>query len=151
MSIDGADPVLEDDLVALLEDLTEHRETLAQLMDTAEVLEQSGVLDLLQVIGTRDVASGEQLYETFAENPTDMRAIQNLSLLAGGVSRVDPDVLAATINGIEDGPPVSHGAVADPPQVGLLEALRQLRDPDVRRGLGVLFVFLKAIGSRSAP
>lgn len=149
MSIDEADPALEDDLVALLEDLAEHRETLATLADTADTLDQSGVLDLLQVVGTRDAASGEQLYETFAENPEDLRAIQNVSLLAGGMSRVNPDTVATAIDGIEEGPPISREAVADPPQIGLLGALRQLRDPDVKRGLGVLFVVLKAIGSRS--
>lgn len=149
MSIDTPDPTLEDDLVALLEDLAEHRETLVRLMDTAKDLEQSGVLDLLQVIGTRDVASGEQLYETFAENPEDLQAIQNLSLLAGGVSRVNPDTLAAFIDGIEEGPSVSREMIADPPEIGILGALRQLQDQDVRRGLGVIFVFLKAIGTRS--
>lgn len=149
MSIDGADQALEDDLVVLLEDLVEHRETLVQLMNTAEMLEQSGILDLLQVIGTRDEASGEQIYETFVENPEDLQAVQNLSLLTGGVSRVDPNTLAAAIEGIEDGPSVSREAIENPPQIGLLGALRELRNPAVRRGLGVLFVLLKAIGSRS--
>lgn len=149
MSIDAPDPTLKDNLEGLLEDLAEHRETLGRLMDTAEDLEQSGILDLLEVIGTRDEASGEQLYETFAENPESLQAIQNLSLLAGGVSRMNPDTLAAVIDGIEDGPSVSRDAIADPPEIGILGALKQLQDQDVRRGLGVIFVLLKAIGTRS--
>lgn len=151
MSVDGVDFDLEDDLVALLEDLAEHRKTLATLMDTVDTLDRSGLLDLLQVIGTRDAESDEQLYETFRDNPEDLRAVQNVSLLVGAVSRGDPDTLAAVIDGIEDGPPVPREAVAEPPQIGLLGVLRQLRDPDVRRGLGAIFVLLKAIGTRSAP
>lgn len=149
MSIDETDPALEEDIAALLEDLAAHRETLATLVATADTLEQSGILDLMQVVGTRDAQSGEQLYEMFAEYPEDMRSVQNVSLLAGAVSRGDPDTLAAAIEGIEEGPPVTAETVADPPQIGVLGALRQLRDPDVRRGLGVVFVLLKAVGSRS--
>lgn len=151
MSTDEADPPLEDDLEAVLEDLATHREALHTLLDTVETLEQSGILDLLLVIGTRDAESGEQLYETFAENPEDLRAVQNASLLVGALARGNPDTLAAGIERIEDGPPISREAVVDPPQIGLLGALRELRDPDVRRGLGVLFVLLKALGSRSDP
>lgn len=149
MSSDETDPALEDDFVALIEDLAEHRETLESLVETADTLEQTGMLDLLQVVGARDAQRGERLYETFAENPEDMRSVQNVSLMAGAVSRADPDTLAAVIEGIEAGPPVTPEAVAEPPQIGLLGAVRQLRDPDVRRGLGVVFVLLKAIGSRS--
>lgn len=151
MSLDESDPELETELVVLLEELAEHRDTLGTLVETAETLEQSGLLDLLLVVGTRDVESGEQLYETFAENPEDLRAVQNVSLLAGGLSRVDPDTLAAAMESVEAGQPVSRDAWADPPEIGLVGILRQLRDPDIQRGLGVVFLFLKAIGSRPTP
>lgn len=145
MSTDEYDPELEADTLAVLEEVSEHREALEDLLGVIETFHESGALDLLAATGTRDQKSDEQLYEAFADDPANLRAVQNLSLLAAGLSRVDPDVLAAMMEG--DGVPADE--FADPPELGLLGILRQLRDPAVRRGLGVVFLLLKQLGSRS--
>lgn len=139
----------DNELAVVLEDLAEHRETLHYLLETADQLERSGMLDLFQVVATQDRRGTEQIFETFAENPTDLQAVQNATLLARALSRIDPDVLAAGIEGIEEGRGLSKAELSEPPQIGLVGAMRKLRDPDVRRGIGMLFMFLKTLGSRS--
>lgn len=66
--------------------------------------------------------------------------------LAAGLSRIDPDALAAMVDG--DG--VSAEGFADPPDVGLHGIVHELRDPDVRQGLGVVFLLLNHLGSNSS-
>lgn len=133
------------ELEAALETIVEHQETIDELLEAAETLEGSGVLDLLTVAGTRDEREGELFYETFADEPGNLRTVQNLSLLAGTLSEVDPDALGATL----ESSGVSADEFEEPPEVGLVGILRKLRDPDVRRGLGTAFLLLKAIGSRT--
>lgn len=145
MSTDEYDPALEEDVLAMLEEVAEHREALEDMISVVERFNESGALDLLAAAGTRDQRSDEQLYEAFADDPANLRTVQNLSLLAAGLSRVDPDVLATMMEG--DG--VAADEFADPPELGLLGVFHQLRDPEVRRGLGVVILLLKQLGSRS--
>lgn len=145
MSADEYEPELDEDVLAALEDVAEHREALKSLLSVVETFDENGTLDLLAATGTRDQKGDEVLYEAFAEDAANLRAVQNLSLFAAGLSRVDPDVLAATIEG--DG--ITADEFADPPEPGLLGIVRQFRDPEVRRGLGRVFLLLKQLGSRS--
>lgn len=143
MSTEDIDPDIEEELETVLADVAEHSESVERLLETVETLERSGIFDLLQVVGVRDEGSSEQAYEVFAEDPGNLRTVQNLSLLAGGLSRIDPDVLAATL----DGSALDGEDLADPPELGLVGILRQLRDPDVQRGLGMVFLLLKQLGA----
>lgn len=142
MSTEDIDSDIEVELETVLADVADHSESVEGLLETVETLERSGIFDLLQVVGVRDEGSSEQAYEVFAEDPGNLRAVQNLSLLAGGLSRIDPDVLAATL----DGAALDGEDLADPPELGLVGILRQLRDPDVQRGLGMVFLLLKQFG-----
>ncbi|MFB6095170.1 MAG: DUF1641 domain-containing protein [Halodesulfurarchaeum sp.] len=145
MSPDASGPTGEEDLDAVLAEMAEHREAVEDLLDVVDTFDENGALDLLAAVGTRNAAGTEQLYEAFAEDPANLRAVQNLSLLAAGLSRVDPDVLAATMGGDA----VDADEFAEPPELGLVGILQQLRDPEVRRGLGVVFLLLKQLGARS--
>lgn len=147
MSTDEYD--LSEDTLAALENISEHREALENLMSVIETLDESGLLDLLEVVGTRDVENNEQFYEAFAEDPASLRAVQNLSLLANGLSGMDPDTLATMLNGMQDGERISQAELRNPPKLGLLGMLKQLRDPAVQRGLGTVFLLLERIGARS--
>lgn len=138
---------VEQKLEDLLQELEAQRRKLAPLLKAAEVLEGSGLLDLAEVLTARE--EGEQLYEAFVEDPGNLRAVQNLSLVAGAFSEVDPGQVAAALERVREGHAVETELLADPPRVGLWGALRQLQDPDVQRGLGFLFTLLKMVGSRS--
>lgn len=140
----SADREPDEDVERALETLAEHEETIDELLDALETLEGSGALDLLQVAGTRDEQRDELFYEVFTEDPANLRAVQNLSLLAGVLAEVDPDALGAML----DSSGVSAEDFEDPPEVGLVGIVRELRDPDVRRGLGTAFQLLNALGSR---
>lgn len=45
---------------------------------------------------------------------------------------------------------VTDDELDNPPRVGPLDAARQLRDPDVQRGLGTLLLLVKALGKETA-
>lgn len=136
---------LDEETVEAIEQIAERGESIESVLTVIERFEESGLLDLLDVVSSRDMERNEQLYEVFAEDPGSLRAVQNLSLVAGGLARMDPDALATTMGGEA----VPHEKFEKPPELGLLGILRQLRDPDVRRGLGTVFLLLKFLGTRS--
>jgi uncharacterized protein YjgD (DUF1641 family) len=144
-NVDAVEP-LDEELFELLENVGEHRDALEGLAETAEALEGSGMLDLLEVVATRDASTNEQLYDAFVEDEGKLRLVQNLTLLTSVASRVDPDSLAHGLEALsgDDG----LAAVADerPPRVGPVGAFKRLRDPDVQRGLGLVFELLEAVG-----
>lgn len=142
---DAVEP-LDEDFVALLENVAEHRESLEGLAETAEALEGSGMFDLLEVIATRDTSTNEQLYEAFVEDEGKLRLVQNLTLLASVASRVDPDSLARGMETVSGDDGLAAAASERPPRVGPMGAFKRLRDPDVQRGLGLVFEVLEAVG-----
>lgn len=141
---------VEDKLEDLLQELEAQRRELAPLLEAAEVLDGSGLLDLADVLTTREEGQGEQLYEAFVEDPGNLRTVQNVSLVAGAFSEVDPDQMAAALGRVSEGHAVEADVLADPPRVGPWGAFRRLQDPDVQRGLGFLLTLLEMVGSRSA-
>lgn len=141
-SIDAGD----EDLANLLEDLAERREALETLVESVEALERSGLLDVLDVVATHDQKGNEQLYEAFVEDEGKLRLLQNLNLLAGVLSRVDPDALAGLLQTASTSDELSALAEGAPQRVGPIGVYRRLRDPFVQRGLGFVFALLGAIG-----
>lgn len=147
MNPNETDTEVEQKLKDLLQELEAQRRKLDPLLEAAEALEESGLLDLADVLTARE--EGEQLYEAFVEDPATLRAVQNLSLVAGAFSEIDPDQVATALERVREGHAVETEALADPPRIGLWGALRRLQDPDVQRGLGFLLTLLKMVGSRS--
>lgn len=137
----------EQRLEDLLYELGAQRRKLDSLLEAAEVLEESGLFDLVEVVTARE--EGEQIYEAFSDDPENLWVVQNLSLMVGAFSEIDPDQVAAVLGRVREGHAVETEVLADPPRIGLWGALRQFQDPDVQRGLGFLLTFLKMVGSRS--
>lgn len=142
---DAVEP-LDEDLVELLENVGEHRDALEGLAETAEALEGSGIFDLLEVMATRDATSNEQLYEAFVEDEGKLRLVQNLALLGNVASRVDPQSLGRALQALSGDDELAAVAEEGPSRVGPVGTFNKLRDPDVQRGLGLVFAVLGAVG-----
>lgn len=149
MNANEPDTSVDQNVEELLKELEAHRRALDPLLEAAEVLEESGLLDLIDVLTAREEEEGEQLYEAFVEDPGNLRTVQNVSLVAGAFSEVDPDQMATALGRVREGHAVETKKLADPPRVGLWDAIRRLQDPDVQRGLGFLFTILKMVGSQT--
>lgn len=107
-------------LDGLIEQLTESKEALEQFLRLLNALQRSGILPLLTGI-----------IEKFDENMAFL-AEQNATLIR------NIDVIYSVLSGKED--------VED---VSLKDLIKQLNDPDVKRGLYLVLRILKAIGSAS--
>lgn len=142
---DAIDAV-DEDAAELLAGLAEHEEALETLVESVEALERSGLLDVLDVVATRDQKGSEQLYEAFVEDEGKLRLLQNLNLLAGVLARVDPDALAGVLQAASSSEELSALTEETPQRVGPIGVYRRLRDPFVQRGLGFVFAFLGALG-----
>ena len=117
-----------DALEALLEWLQrpDARETVAKLLELLDNLEKSGLLDLLIAVTNPEVV--ERLYTIIVTTGT-MRLADRLDALL--------DTLGTAAASLAEDP-------GDPPS--LSQILRELGDPQVRRGLARLVAFLRALG-----
>lgn len=114
-----------DEAVELLDMLADHQDTIEDAVTGLDALHRAGCFDLMKQLDPEQTTELD-----FSNRPT---AIRNLA------------TVITALNAAE-----TQQQFEDPPQVGPFEALRQLRDPEVQRGLGRLIVLLRAIGRQPA-
>lgn len=127
-----------DDLIEVLDLVGEHKTTVESAVEALDALEQSGMLTLAKSLNDTDTT-----YD-FNDRPL---LVQQLHGLIQGINDLDADTVNALLDQLPDGSTISPEELADPPRVGLFGALKQFRDPEVQRGIGKLFILLKALGS----
>ena len=109
----------------------------------AEKLDKSGALAFLG-----------HLSENFGEGLGMLMEPQLLRLVSHGanvldlLSRIEPAAVGMMAGALQKGlaETFTPEAMQDPPRVGLAGLFKQLSDPEVQKSLGVLFLFLKALG-----
>lgn len=113
-----------DTLVQLEEDGT--LEDLAQVANIIALASEAVDDDMVQSLMRSTVRAGE-LFDTAAGEP---EALRNLEVLVGALTESAPE------------------PAETPDRVGMVGALRKMRDPDVQRGLGFTLQLLGGLGEQ---
>lgn len=133
---------LHEESVADLQNAPEkHAEALLELMEVLEGLHQAGVLTVARGM----LAAGGKLVESAADaldSPQAIRGMRNLMAFAKAFSALDPAIVQSLAGGIAE--TTGEAAAAEPPS--MLSLMGQLRDKDVRRGLGFATRFMASLG-----
>lgn len=122
-------------------------EALRELLEIAVEMKRSGVLGMLR----RIAEAGEKVEMLIASDEPILRLIGLTQALLGGAARLEPgDYARARRNAEEAVECLLHGlsraGPAGAPSPGLLGLLGALRDPAVRKGLGLLLEIARGLG-----
>jgi uncharacterized protein YjgD (DUF1641 family) len=146
-----ASPEAEEKLAELLKTLMEHADELQSLLDQLLELKRSGVLDAMMIVVNRF----EELIHYLFQDPALFRLLSiGVDGTLGAMSKLEaPDIInmKATMQElvVRLGKNASPDLVANPkPVKGIWGLLSALNDPDVQRGLGVVFALLKMLGKQ---
>ena len=141
----------EEKLAGLLKTLMEHADELQSLLDQLLELKRSGVLDAMMIVINRF----EELIHYLFQDPALFRLLSiGVDGTLGAMSKLEaPDIInmKATMQElvVRLGKNASPDLVANPkPVKGIRGLLSALNDPDVQRGLGVVFALLKMLGKQ---
>jgi uncharacterized protein YjgD (DUF1641 family) len=146
-----ASPEAEEKLAELSKTLMEHADELQSLLDQLLELKRSGVLDAIMIVVNRF----EELIHYLFQDPALFRLLSiGVDGTLGAMSKLEaPDIInmRATMQElvVRLGKNASPDLVANPkPVKGIRGLLSALNDPDVQRGLGVVFALLKMLGKQ---
>jgi uncharacterized protein YjgD (DUF1641 family) len=107
-------------------------------------LHERGILRLVNGL----LAAGPEVSARMLDGlstPAGERVIRNAVALGTAAARIDPNRMQQMLDGVARGMDAAGERLgAEPP--GSVSLLRELRDPDVRRGMHALIGFLKAFG-----
>lgn len=112
-----------------------------QVDDFVAALHESGLLRAL----TGAVHSYPELLELVVRR-LDPDTLRSLAMLAGLLGRLDPDATERVVSAGEDALAAADGTLEAREAPSVLDLLRSLGDPDVRRGAGALLAGLGAFG-----
>lgn len=116
----------------------------AELDGLLVTLHERGVLRLL----TELLAAGPEVSAIALDglsSPIGQRIIRNAVALGTTASRIDPNRMQQMLDGVARGIEMAGARLVEEPP-GSVSLLKELRDPDVRRGMHALIGFLRAFG-----
>ncbi len=121
---------------------------LADLIDIAVRLKESGILDLLRELA--DMA--DEIVSAVADDAGLYRTLGLADAAQSGLAKVEDDEFIQAKMALEDLVRCSMKGLAeagkgDIPRVGLTGMLGALKDKDVQKGLGLLLTIAKGVGS----
>ncbi len=130
-----------------LEEITNTIKKLEPILERIEELERKGILDLM-------LKSIEKLAESFEmlADPKNLGLLASLLSTIEAFSRIDPSLFTVVTDSLSNcivktQTPEVIRTVANPPQIGgLFGILKMLNDPDVKKLLGLIYVYAKIIG-----
>ncbi len=123
-------------------------ERIERVMKRLEELEEKGVLATI----TKSLEKLVESFDAIAE-PKNMRLVAMVLLLLEGVSKIDPSLVTVLADSMgtcaaKTQRPEVIRQIANPPEIGgLLGLMKILGDPDVKKLLGLLYVYAKIMGS----
>jgi uncharacterized protein YjgD (DUF1641 family) len=131
-----------------IDQIAQTLEKLEPLLERLEELERTGVLDML-------LKTVERLADSFdlLADPKNVRLLATLLSASEMLAAADPQVvtiltdsMGACLKNLEK--PETLEMLSKPPRIGgLTGAMRILGDPDVKKLLGLLYVYAKLLGS----
>ncbi len=125
-------------------------EVRSELIRLAEGLHESGALPLLVALSERSGAVTAEM-AAWASQPSNRRMLQNLAAFYRLLQQVDPAAISTVGRVLEQGWTEAGRARRAERPPSLRSLWREWNDPEVRRGLQVVFGFLRGIGRTSDP
>ncbi len=127
-------------LVDVLDTVSENSEAITHAVETLVAVEESGMLDMIAAMAQDEIDEYD---------PADAsRSVQEMHTLLVALSRVDANMVAELGEHLPDADfPAEEWDAPD--RVGILGSLVRMRDPEVQRGLGRLFVMLRMLGGET--
>jgi len=121
---------------------TEHAEALLVAYDLLEEAHRQGILDALHgAIGAKDSIAG--MLAKFAVEPTNVNAARNLIALGRLVGALNPEPISSFSHQMREAIESPSKETKAPT---LLQLLKGMRKPEVRRGLSFVTAALGALG-----
>jgi uncharacterized protein YjgD (DUF1641 family) len=117
----------------------------AELDTLLTALHERGILRLLNGL----LAAGPEVSAKALDGlntPAGERAIRNTVALGTAATRIDPNRMQQLLDGVARGVDAAGARLVEEPP-GSVSLLKELRDPDVRRGMHAVIGFLKAFGA----
>lgn len=121
----------------------------AELDGVLVALHERGVLRLLAELLAAGPAVSAIALDGLS-SPTGQRVVRNAVALGTAASRLDPHRMQQVLDGVARGVAAAGARLGEEPP-GSIHLLRELRDPDVRRGMHALIGFLQAFGEAEPP
>lgn len=126
----------------------QHAEALLAGYEVLQGLHESGALDMLRgLLGSKDKIIEEAVGAT--DTPATVRAMRNLTVLAGALGEIDPVALNAVTRSWSEALAQTREKACDPP--GFWSLLRSFRGKDLRRGLVLVNTLLEKFGRNLCP
>ncbi len=123
----------------------EHAEALLDAYELLEQLRQAGILQLLR--GT--LSAGDEILDRAvgaAKSPQGTRALRNLLILGRMLGSINPDLLKCVAIAVGETLGSERKPVIEPP--GLLALLSEFRQPELRRSVALINLFLETLGNQ---
>ncbi|MFD1673194.1 DUF1641 domain-containing protein [Alicyclobacillus fodiniaquatilis] len=125
-------------------------EGIVQALGLLQDLEERGVLPLTRAL----IEQGDDVVKiilALANNPAYAGGLKNALALVKGVAAVQPETMATLSNSVQAG--LQEAAAVQTQEessLGVYDALKALRDPDVNRAISFGLAFLKGMGKALA-
>jgi uncharacterized protein YjgD (DUF1641 family) len=145
------DPSEEETAIAeaLAPELAVSKESLRDLLELIRLLDERGFLRFAADALREEDRVVEVVSERF--RPEELRRIlRNLGVLYRTFQDLDPETLGTLARGVPAALEEAHRAESDR-QVGILDVVSALREPEVNRGVRMVLGFLRGIGRGSGP
>ena len=123
-----------------LDELEAESEAIQEAADTMVELQQDGTLDDLTEAATAVSLMADALDDEMVVEAAGLA--NELGLVAGSATQTNTIRTLVTMMDAMD----EADTFEDPEKIGMVGAVRKLRDEDVQRGLGFLMAFLGALG-----
>ncbi len=145
---DQAVPAAHAGLAQLDEALGAHAEALLAALRALQALNDRGALTLLAALGEQADAVGKIGVSLLAQ-PEGTRVLQNLVSIVTLLGQIDPAQLRTIVQASGKAMEAAAKQMENSKGLGVLGAMRLLRDPDVSRGLRMVSGILGALGAAS--
>lgn len=127
----------------MMETAAAREEALKRLEDLAIAFQRNGIIDFLEQLSelTPELLS-------YLTDPRILRIASNLSFIFHILELLDPTIITVMTNNFTNALSgnLKPEVFAKPPQMSIKDLLRQLRDPDIQRAFGFIFLLLKSFG-----
>ncbi|GGE12105.1 hypothetical protein GCM10011571_11830 [Marinithermofilum abyssi] len=132
-------------LEKVIKDVADNAEGIQQTIQLLQELHNSGVLEAVKALfeakeKITKIAVGQLL------NPPVTRAINNVMAAAEALTELDPEMTKKLTGSVVKGLKKAEEDIENNTQVGILDLLKALRDPDINRAMGFSLRFLKGMG-----
>ncbi|MBE3557311.1 MAG: DUF1641 domain-containing protein [Firmicutes bacterium] len=139
----------DQDLEALAVAVAEHRPAIEEILRLLQGLHERGLLAML-IGAVEQFDRVTEVVVTLLNRPENVHSLQNGLALLSLLSRLDPHALAALVEAVSGAAQAAAAQLEEEHTLGVIGWMRLLRQPEVNRGLQLLFGMLQELGTVSS-